>query len=112
MLFGTATEDQINKVEEGLSQINDMSKENLRKLNIVTSIVNINTQRVSKLKNVQIKIANDVSRLYNNLANVTIKINVNSEQIQLEHIINRLSFSFIYSLVRMEIHQHADNLFL
>ena len=95
ILFGLATEDQVNEVTKALSNVDRLSEENLRRLNIINTVMRVEDTRFKRLKQAQIKMHNAVAKLFDNLKSVAVKINILDQKIQFEHILNTLSVSYL-----------------
>lgn len=95
VLFGVATDKQIQKVTEALKNVENVSKQNLQRLNIVLTALKLEDERVSKLRTSQIKINNAVSKLFGKLVNVTSAIGLLDQTIELDHEFDTVSVSFL-----------------
>ena len=63
-LFGLATDEQIRQVDIAINNLNTQSDEILKNLDIITSVVELTTDKLKYLRQSQIKSINSISKLY------------------------------------------------
>ncbi|CAL4074821.1 unnamed protein product [Meganyctiphanes norvegica] len=104
VLFGLATQDQINDINEALNTVESQSEESLKQLNILNSAVELSAIRLDKMKIAQLKSLNTLSTLLTHTQQLSKQVMDLSKRSMLEHVFAKLG------LHMLELFINSDNL--
>ena len=103
VLFGFATDSQINNVNAALGNLSRQTDESLHRMNIMTQVVGLNAARLDKLRKAQIGTVNAVDNLTVKVKDVRGDVNNLSKKVSVDHAFNQVSLKMLALYARVEI---------
>ena len=101
-LFGLATDEQIRQVDIAINNLNTQSDEILKNLDIITSVVELTTDKLKYLRQSQIKSINSISKLYSQVQLASKDINNLGQQALLEHAFSKVGITLLENFMRAD----------
>ena len=103
VLFGLATDAQIENVNAALGNLSRQTDESLHRMNIMTQVVGLTAARLDKLREAQIGSVNAVDELTVKVKNVRDDLSNLEKRVSVDHAFNRVSLKMLALYSRTEI---------
>ena len=95
VLFGVAEETQVVALNKIITNVTSVSENNLKDLNIIKSAIGLTSHKLNKIRGIQIKTLNSISKLRNQAREISLDVENLAENMMFEHELNMVRLSML-----------------